>query len=172
MSRTLPGNTAAALRDAFDRSFAQAHGAQREAYENMLAIRVAGHPYAVRLAEIASLQTDRRIVPLPSRTPHLLGLVGLRGAMVPIYDLCGLMGYAAAPDPRWLLLVRAPEPVGLGFELFEAHLRINAGQHATTQADVLPAQHVTGLIRTADVARPLIHIASLLREIAAGADRS
>jgi purine-binding chemotaxis protein CheW len=170
MSLELPGNTAEALRRAFDHSFATARGAERPEYESILAIRIAGHPYAVRLREIASLQADRRIVAFPSHIPYFLGLIGLRGVMVPVYDLRAMLGYTVVPDPRWLLLVRAPELVGLGFDLFEAHLRMEPGQHSSTHAEVPPAQHVSGLVRTAEATRPLIHIASLLQAIAACAD--
>ena len=170
MSLQVPGNTADALRRAFDHSFAQARSAERPEYESILAIRIAGHPYAVPLSDIASLQVDRRIVAFPSHIPYFLGLIGLRGVMVPVYDLRALLGYTVVPDPRWLLLVRAPELVGLGFDLFEAHLRIEPGQRAATQPEALTAKHVSGLVRTPDATRPLIHIASLLQAIAACAD--
>jgi len=33
--------------------------------------------------------------------PELLGIMGFRGAMVPVYDLRALCGYAAGAAPRW-----------------------------------------------------------------------
>ncbi|MGH8471139.1 MAG: chemotaxis protein CheW [Gammaproteobacteria bacterium] len=133
--------------------------------ENLLAIRVGDDPYAVRLAEIASLHADRKVVPLPSRTPELLGLAGFRGAMAPVYDLRTLLGYARRSAPRWLLLVRTPDLVGLAFDLFEAHMRTPAENISSTENGGASSLHVRGVVRTADGVRPLIHTASLIEAI-------
>ena len=60
-ARDLPGG-ADELRRAFDRSFAEAPGGapEADALESLLAIRVGGDPYALRLSEIAGLFADCR----------------------------------------------------------------------------------------------------------------
>lgn len=158
--------TAAALRHAFDQSFAEVRGTEAETLQSLLAIRIGGDPYAVRLWEVASLHTDRKVVPLPSRDPDLLGLVGFRGAMAPVYDLRTLFGYPGGPAARWLLVVRTPNLVGLAFDRFEAHIRATAENISSTEDGEEASPYVRGVVRTADGVRPLIHIASLIEAIA------
>jgi purine-binding chemotaxis protein CheW len=119
-------SAALALRRAFDRTFAASSAAQ-PLFEDLLAVRVAGDAFALRLRDVAELVAGLLVVPLPSATPHLLGLAGLRGGVVPVFSLATLLG-AAGPTgaPRWAVLCRAAEPFALAFDAFEGHLRLPA----------------------------------------------
>ena len=92
------------LRDAFDRAFADAPARERGAQYELLQIELAGEPYAIALADISSLHVDLAIVAVPARAPALLGVIALRGAIVPVYDLRRLLGLAATRPPRWAVL--------------------------------------------------------------------
>lgn len=158
--------TAAALRLAFDQSFATAREARTETPVNLLALRVGGDPYAIRLSEVASLHADRIVVPVPSANPALLGLVGFRGSMAPVFDLRTLLGYPGAASARWLLLLRAAEPVGFAFDLFESHLLLSAESISSVEVSAGSSPFIRGLVRAADgVVRPLIHSASLIEAV-------
>jgi purine-binding chemotaxis protein CheW len=154
--------TVAALRHGFDRSFAEAPTLRSAASEDFLAIRVGGDPYALRVSDIAGLYADRKIVPIPSPAPTLLGIASFRGAMAPVHDLRLVLGYARGAAPRWLVLVHAPALVGLAFDLFEAHLRAVGESTLSLDAEEHATRHLRGVIRTTEVARPLIHIASVI----------
>jgi chemotaxis signal transduction protein len=161
--------SADALRHTFDRTFADARGEKAEGTEDFLAIRVGVDPYAVRLAEIASVHADRRVVPVPSRARSLLGLVALRGLLAPVYDLRVLLGYAGGGPPRWLLLLRTEDPVVFAADVFERHVRARSDE--ISPEDRGPeSPNICGVLRTADAVRPLIHIASLLEAITRQAD--
>ncbi len=67
------------LREEFDRTFARAQRAQSPDDVDFLAIRVATVPYALALAEIVGLHSEKPITPLPTRVRGLLGIVGFRG---------------------------------------------------------------------------------------------
>jgi purine-binding chemotaxis protein CheW len=121
---------AAALRARFDRSFAEPPRGAAAATEDLLAIRLGGAPYALRLAELAGLFADRKVAPLPSAVRELLGVAGFRGAIVPVYDLRLLLGCTATAPPRWLVIA-AQLPVGFGFDVLEGHLRVSADAIAT-----------------------------------------
>lgn len=153
---------AQALREAFDRSFAEAPAIERAALENILAIRVSGNPFALRLAEIAGLFADRRITPVPGPVAELLGVAGLRGLMVPVYDLGSLLGHATAAKARWLVVARDGWPVGLAFEKFERHLRVP--REALAPAERAQAT-VREVARTEEGALPVIHLPSILEAI-------
>lgn len=125
-----PSRTAQ-LRADFDLAFAQAHAVDAPPQLDLLLIRVGGHPYALPLSQILALHTDRTLTEAPSARRELLGLVGLRGVVTPVYDLSALLGYAACASPRFLVQVDAASPFALAFEHFEQHVRLPA-------TDVLP----------------------------------
>jgi hypothetical protein len=115
--------TLAALRADFDAAFAKAPASTAAPAEELLAIRVQAEPFAVPVAEVAGLCADRLVVPLPTPARELLGLVCLRGRVVPVYDLAALlMGGSPRPPPRWMLLVRGHAALGLAFDVFEGQL--------------------------------------------------
>jgi chemotaxis signal transduction protein len=158
--------TAAALRRAFDSSFAAAASATTDRLEDLLAIRVGTDPYALRLSEIAGLYVDVKIVPVPSPAQQMLGIVSLRGKMAPVYDLAALLHYPPAAGPRWLILAGRAQPVGFAFETFEAHLQVSqaflAAGEDRGEGSGATRRHVRGAVRTADVLRPMIHVASVV----------
>jgi chemotaxis signal transduction protein len=160
------------LRREFDEGFARAVGADDQPLEDLLAIRVSGDPYALRLAECAGLFVDRKVTPLPTTVPWLLGLAGFRATLVPVYDLRALLGYPRGETPRWMVSTAREAVAALAFDAFEAHVRV---ERAALVADDAPAQrHTPRLARLPGGARPLLSVPSLLEAIEARArsDRS
>jgi purine-binding chemotaxis protein CheW len=165
---------AAALRAAFDRSFAQAPSPEGAATEKLLAIRLGAHPYVLRLSEVSGLFADKKITRLPSPVPDLLGIAGFRGTVLPVYDLGLLLGGASTAAPRWLV-VAAGAPVGLAFDGVDGYLSV-ACDAIVSQARVETREpHVREVARSGDLARPLISLASVAQWVrdraAGGADR-
>jgi chemotaxis signal transduction protein len=150
--------SADALRSAFDRSFAEARTAEAEPPDHLLAIRVGGDPYAIRALDIASVHADRKVVPVPSHVAHLIGLVGLRSVIAPVYDLRTLLGYPGGPPPRWLLMLRTSDPIGLAFDRFDAHLRVDPRDISGDA--VLGAHGICPLIRVASLEATIAKLAS------------
>ena len=143
-------SSAEALRRRFDESFASAHESSPEAVEDLLAIRLGADPHVLRLSQITGLSAGLEIVPVPSPFASLLGIVGIRGMMAPIYDLGVLLGYPPAADPRWTVFVRAPQTVGFAFETFESHLQVMVSS-------------VSGAtVRAAGALRPMIDMPSVV----------
>jgi purine-binding chemotaxis protein CheW len=158
---------AAALRLAFDRSFAEPVVAEAAKREDFLLIRIGEARWAVRFGEIAGLHADRRITPVPSATPALLGIAGFRGTILPIYDLRYLTGSVGGTAPRWLV-VAAGGSAGFAFDGFDRHLR------ATPDAILMPgaagADHES--LRHEDELVPVIRMASLVERVTRPATRS
>ena len=116
---------AAELRHAFDLSFALPPPQASQEVEDLLTIRVAGDPYAIRLRDIAGMVAGRRVVPVPAVTLDLLGLAGIRGGVVSVFGLASILGYGQGPgSPRWMVLCGAEEPIALAFSDFEGYLRL------------------------------------------------
>jgi chemotaxis signal transduction protein len=155
---------AAALRQAFDAGFTHAPVIDARAPHDLLALTVGGDGYVFAMREIASLAVDRAITPLPTAVRELTGLAGLRGAIVPVYDLALLLGYARPASARWLAVV-AGAPLALAFERFDGYVRQPAGDVAFEAADGLRGRHVHAIARTADWARPVVAVRAVLETI-------
>jgi len=103
--------TVARMRAEFDGGFALSPPVASDAQVEYLAIRVGGDPCALRLADLLGVYVDRKVVPLPSSVPSLLGIASFRGALVPVHDLRLLLGYlrtAPAGKVRRSTLAGAP----------------------------------------------------------------
>ncbi|MCI4566631.1 chemotaxis protein CheW [Lysobacter sp. CFH 32150] len=165
--------TAIALRREFDLSFAAAWRTEAEAPQNLLAVRVGGDPYAIRVDEVGGLFVDRRVVPVPTSIFEFLGLAGFRGQVAPVYDLAALLGYPRQAAPRWLVLVRFSHPVALAFDVFDAHLAVTPERVVSLAADAPEDEspgrgvraHIFEAMRTDDAVRPIIQLQSVIEEV-------
>jgi purine-binding chemotaxis protein CheW len=160
------GAIAAELRAAFDATFARPLPSAGDAPVALLAIRVGGEPAALRVLETAGLMPARRIVPVPSRRPELLGVSGIRGAVVPIYGLARLLGRGDDGEPRWVVLASAgpEERIGLAVATFERHLVVPGDRLRPAAAPGVHA-HATELVHAEGAPRPVLSIPSLVRAI-------
>ncbi|WP_181885477.1 chemotaxis protein CheW [Trinickia dinghuensis] len=122
------------MREDFDQSFARLL-AEDPPSESLLAIRVGGDPYAIRIADIQGLHVDRHVVALPSARREFLGVVGFRGQIAPVYDLAAMLGYTRARPvmPRWMVSLRHREPIAFAFDAFD-HLFTLAAQQTPSVA--------------------------------------
>jgi chemotaxis signal transduction protein len=155
------------LQHAFDRTFAEPPRSDAALRDDFLAMTIGGDPYAMRLSEVAGLYLTRKMTGLPGAVPALLGVVGLRGGVLPAYDLGSLLGYPKAAHPRWLAIT-VDGQVAVGFEQFDGHLRVArdiiaeaAPGHAASQRPL-----VRESLHTETVVRPIIHLPSVLQAIA------
>jgi purine-binding chemotaxis protein CheW len=158
--------TAVQLRQDFDRSFAEPMYGESEAKEDFLAIRLGGEEHAIRLAEIANLLPLAALTRFPSPLAELLGVIGFRGAIVPVYDLRALLGYAVQEAPQWLVITEAL-PLALAFHAFDGHVRESRTSIArVAHTETEPARrHVHELLRTGEQVRPIVSMTSVLETI-------
>ena len=156
------------LRRNFDRSFAEPPRSRQTAALDLLAIRLAGEPYALHLAAVSGLFVDKKLTRLPQAPTEFLGIAGFRGSVVPVYDLRVLLGCVAGAAPRWLI-VAAGGPVALAFDGFDGHLRLPQECIARQVRVDAARPHVHELAQVADVPRHIVDLASVLTAIRAAA---
>lgn len=113
---------AAELRAAFDRGFAEPPAEPTAAPIGVLKIRLAGEPYGVLVAQVASIHVDLQLAPVPSPVASLLGVAAVRGAIVPVFDLRALVGVSTANPPRWTVLATGLAS-GYAFDGFDGLVR-------------------------------------------------
>jgi chemotaxis signal transduction protein len=150
------------MRAAFDRSFAEPPAGEAEPVANYLGIRIGPAAFAVALDEIGSVFADKRVSPLPSAAPEMLGVAGVRGDTVPIFSLAALLGAPSGDaSPRWLVLA-AGGRAGFAFDTLDGHLRIPV-------SDVTAATTTRGFVQAnaviAGEPRPIVSIASLVEHL-------
>jgi chemotaxis signal transduction protein len=157
----------AAIRRAFDETFAAPARAAPDDQIDLLAIRVAGQDYAVRLADVVGLQLTRKIVAVPSAMAELLGVSGLRGGLVPVYQLGVLLGHDGQPAEAlsWLVLCATPELLGLAFESFAGHLRVSRSDVRVAGPSGGAATQMSQLCRPNQAVRSIIDIPATIETI-------
>lgn len=166
---TIPA-TIEALREAFDSSFAVAPAATRPDEVALLAIRVGNDSIALRVHDTLGLVKAGRIVAVPSRRPDLVGIIGLRGAVIPIYSLARLAGLVEGEQPRWIALAGGPDRIGLAFAQFEGHLRVAPGAiHAA--ASPRESRLVSGVLETGGAPRTILDVPAIVQVVKAASDR-
>jgi chemotaxis signal transduction protein len=152
------------MRAAFDHSFAEAPRTEAVTEQDFLAIRIGPDPYAIRLADITGLFADRRITRLPSADPAFLGIAGVRGAVVPVYELGAFLGYPAGEAWRWLLLIGGAS-LALAVDTFEGHLRVPQAALAAQVGVARSRDFVHEVLHVAGPARPIVHVRDVFHAI-------
>ena len=155
--------TAASLRAAFDRSFAEPPRGPSAAADPAIELRIGGDRYALRLAEVVAIHAGRRVVPVPGPLPELLGLTAFRGRVAAVWDLAAILGYPGVKSSRWLVLVGAVEPVALAIGSVERYLGLPAD---TDPPDTSPGRpHIGRVARDPAGALPVVDLPSVLAEL-------
>jgi chemotaxis signal transduction protein len=169
LNDSIEGDKAAQLRQAFDHTFALPPSLASPEVEDLLTIRVAGDPYAIRVLEIIRIVSQRSVVSVPAATPDLLGLAGIRGGIVPVFGLSSILGYGPDPgSPRWMILCGSEEPIALAFSDFEGHLRLpTSAFHAdeNVRATRKQVKYVNQVASTPDGVRAVISIPLIMATI-------
>jgi purine-binding chemotaxis protein CheW len=151
------------MRQEFDESFAVAVDSAPLDLEDFLLIRVAGNPYAVRLRDIAGIVGKHVVVPLPTSDRSLLGLAGIRGSIVPVFDFGSLLGYALSPDTAgWMVLSGGTDPIALAFREFEGFVQLAVTAICQNESLEIGNEFSTEIARTDSGSRPVININRIL----------
>jgi chemotaxis signal transduction protein len=162
------------MRAEFDGAFTAPAVRAARAGAQLLGIRVGGDPFALSLADVLAIHVDRKIVPVPSAAPTLLGIASFRGALVPVHDLRLILGYAGRTPTRWLVLVAGETPIGLAFDAFDGQLATvsaaaaaASGGQPVTGAASRRSELTRGLVQAGDTIRPLLDVATVLAVVGA-----
>jgi purine-binding chemotaxis protein CheW len=159
------------LRAAFDRSFALPHRTDGEKGEGLLEIRIGREAFALRLTEISGLFSQRKITPIPSPSTALMGVVGFRGNILPVYALHTFFNASLAELPTWLVLV-ATAPIALAFHRFEGHVQISS-DNILPREDSSPAgKYLRDYAQLQSVTRPILHLPTIVDAIRAQSQKS
>lgn len=151
------------LRLDFDHSFAEEPRTAPATHDDLLVLSCGGELFAVRLAEISALVTQKKVTALPGSVPGMLGIAGFRGSTVPVYDLGALLGHGPESGRAWLLLTAATPRIALAFEAFHGHLRVPRAEFVSDST----RRFVQGFVPQDGAMRPVLQLDSILGTIKA-----
>ncbi len=132
----------------------------------VVAFRMGGELHGCDIRLVEEVVTRQRIHPLPDVPPHLLGMILLRGEMVPVVDVSAALGLSLSPGGARPILVTGLGGARVGVAADAVHEVMEVPAEA-----LRPAPHagdrdayVVGVARLAPGLVTLIDLAELLRE--------
>jgi chemotaxis signal transduction protein len=154
------------LRHAFDDSFALPPPSTEDDMVDLLAVTADAEALAVPLHAMAGLTADRAVTPLPGSPPDLLGVAGLRGHLVPVYDLARLRKPGGPRRPgRWMVLAAGTPAFAVAVDRIDGHLRV------PREAIAEPAGKATNaVVHTPDGPRPVVDLTAVRIQLSARAE--
>ena len=154
------------LQREFDETFAAPLPEPGPKRERLLAIRISGDPYAVRVSEVAAVAKPERLVRFPAKQPEFLGVASVRGSIFPVYSLAAIVAPGTAdPASAWILLCDQADPLGLAFQSLEGSFDVPSAELAASSQASNP--YVTGMVRWGSTSRPVIQLSSAVRRLKA-----
>jgi purine-binding chemotaxis protein CheW len=79
----------------------------RQARElKLVGFRVGGQELSVPIAQVQEVIRAVPVTRIPAAPPHILGIMNLRGRVVPLLDMAGLLGLAPAGECRFIVVCR------------------------------------------------------------------
>ncbi|HLM67200.1 MAG TPA: chemotaxis protein CheW [Longimicrobium sp.] len=132
-----------------------------------VAFRLGGELHGCDIRLVEEVVTKRQVHPLPDVPPHVLGMLLLRGEMVPVVDVADALGLALRPGtvPAILVVGMGDARIGVAAESVHEVLEVPADS-------IRPAPHtggdrdayVVGVARLERGLVNLIDLAEILRE--------
>jgi chemotaxis signal transduction protein len=151
---------------AFDASFAALPSGRDEEVERLLALRIRKDAYAIRIREMAGFAAARKVVPIPSSIPEMLGLAGFRGVVLPVYSLAALIGYGLDDGPlRWFILCGGADKIALGFADLDGYLELPRSELRAAERRDDESTQVAEVVSAGGEARAILGVSVLLGRI-------
>ena len=74
--------------------------------DEAISVRVGGQLFALDIMSVREIRGWTASTPLPHAPPYVLGMINLRGLVLPVFDLAGRLGLAAGiPDASSVVVV-------------------------------------------------------------------
>jgi chemotaxis signal transduction protein len=162
----------AELRGNFDREFALPPRSTSVQTIGFLAIRLGAEPYAIRTAELIEVQVAPKLVALPGARREMVGLAGIRGRLVPVYDLAALVSHDEPEAKSWLAICGTDQPLGLTFDEVLGYIQAAPGDLYPTAEGERSGGHVPEVLRQDGATRMVVSISSIFATLRRGADNS
>ncbi len=122
-----PAEAASAAADSLEPSSPEEAAETTAPEMELLSFRLGGEEYAVLVEDVKEVLKIRDLTMVPNAPDYVLGVMSLRGTMLPVMDLCKRLGVTqASRDEKSRILVVSPdeEDVGLMVDRVSGVLRV------------------------------------------------
>jgi purine-binding chemotaxis protein CheW len=133
----------------------------------VIAFYLGGVPHACDVLMIQEVVTKRKVHPLPDMPPRLLGVLRLRGELVPVLDVAPLLDMSLDDAPQRTILIVESEVGWVGVATDGVHevLHLSAGSYRPSPLTGRERDsYVIGVARVDGMLLTLIDLAEMLRE--------
>jgi purine-binding chemotaxis protein CheW len=133
----------------------------------VIAFRLGAEMYACDVMLVQEVVTRRKVHPLPDMPPRLLGVLRLRGELVPVLDLAPALDLALADSTLRTVLIAESERGWVGVATDGVHEVIQVPAGAYREAPVTGRErdgYVLGVARVDGMLLTLIDLAEMLRD--------
>jgi len=142
----------------------------REARElKLVGFQVAGQELAVPIAQVQEVIRSVPVTRLPTAPPHILGILNLRGRVVPMVDLAGILSFSSERgDNRFIIVCRCREMlVGLMVEAVTTmHQAAGDSIEWAVEARVgVASEMVSGLLKVGEGLVKILSVDSLFQKV-------
>lgn len=111
----------------------------------LLVFRAAARRLAIPASDVREIDWPRRLTSVPNAPPSLLGLTNLRGSVLPVMSMAGLLGKPHRHAER-IIVIDGAQPIGLAVEQVEAVVADDEANGAeVVDVAALVANHFAGL---------------------------
>jgi chemotaxis signal transduction protein len=139
----------------------------------VIAFRIGGELHACDVQLVEEVVTKRRVHPLPDMPPRLLGVLRLRGELVPVVDVAPLLDLRLeAEQPAILVTVMGDVRVGVAVDAAHEVVTLSPAEYRPAPLSGGERdQFVAGLARIDGKLVNLLDLGEMLRDQAAGSQR-
>ncbi|OGB94277.1 MAG: hypothetical protein A3H39_06195 [candidate division NC10 bacterium RIFCSPLOWO2_02_FULL_66_22] len=145
---------------------AQAQEARDGAAIHLLLVALRGEHYGFPLDRVREVVKPAPITPVPSIPEHILGVMNLRGEILPVLDLKRLLGLGAgAADPQGRIVIVKSPGMAVGFLADSVEDAIEVRGTLEPPLATLPerqAQYLQGQVAHADRLVGVLNVEALL----------
>ncbi len=124
-----------------------------------LLIKVGDQTYAMPLLQIQEIRGWTPVTGLPNADPACLGVLNLRGHVLPVFDARRILGKPTpAPRPQDVIVVAVMEdkPLGLLVDGVSDIVQVDGGNIARADDEAWSSELVEGIARVGDDLVPLL----------------
>jgi purine-binding chemotaxis protein CheW len=128
--------------------------------------RINREEYGISVTEVVSIEKAREIMPVPRQNPYVLGIINLRGSVVPIIDLRKVLTHAAIPitESTRFLMVMVDDQI-IGFAVDEATDIVDVPASTIQKPAIFRSDFIYGIAKLDERMIVLLDIPSLMKNV-------
>ena len=141
-----------------------------EAMRELISFRVAGQDFCTDIRQVCEIRGWTQVVPMPHAPEFVLGVINLRGTVMPVIDIAARLGFAASePSERHVIIVVNIDQdwSGLLVEAVSETITVPAAQiHKAPHVNSDQTRRfVEGFITTRDSMQTVVQLAHLIPQL-------